>query len=116
MSLRHARTAMLSTLLMAIVCGGCSKQLVGNWKTDPEPRDEPYYISSATFKDDGTYSAVAKHNNDITPLKGTYEFDGMHLKLKTPGKPDRQYGATYMMMGPKLVLKADGKKVTMKKQ
>src|SRR5262245_58671083 len=116
MTTRTTRALMMSALL-AVICVGCSKQIVGNWKTEPEPTGEPFYISSATFKEDGTYSAIAKHNSEITPFTGKYEFDGMHLKLMTPGKPDRKYGATYMMVGPKLELKSpEGKKVTMKKQ
>jgi len=114
--MKRIQRTLVAGVALAIFCCGCSKTIVGNWKTDPEPQNEPFYITSATFKDDGSYSAVARSNSQMLPLKGTYEFDGMHLKLKTPGKPDRSYSASYMMVGPTLKLTSDGKKITMKKQ
>jgi hypothetical protein len=97
-------------------CGACSQTLVGNWKTDPEPKGESFYITNAQFKDDGSYTAIARQGDENVRLAGTYEFNGMNLKLVTPGKPERNYKATYLMMGPTLELTQDGKKISMKKQ
>lgn len=107
--------AMPALGFLVLACG-CSQAIVGTWKTDPEPKDEAFYITNAQFKDDGSYTAVAKQGDENVRLAGTYQFDGMNLKLITPGKPERKYGATYMMMGPTLELRQDGKKMTMKKQ
>jgi hypothetical protein len=105
---------------LVFVCGllatGCGGVLVGTWKAEPEPKDMPAYINSATFKSDNTYTAVEKKGEAVEKFAGTYEFNGASLKLKSPGKPDRTYKATYMMMGPKLDLTIGDKKQTLKKQ
>jgi hypothetical protein len=107
--------AMCIIIPVAAALVGCNAALVGTWKTDPLPANEPFVIQSVTFKDDNTYQGSAKEGDQMVRLAGTYEFNGMNLKLKTPGKPDRQYGAT-VIMGKTLELKKDDKKVTMKKQ
>jgi hypothetical protein len=105
---------MLLGLMM--LAGGCSSALVGTWKTDPVPEGESFVITNATFKDDSTYTASARQGDQNIRLAGTYEFDGFGLKLKTPGKPERTYGATYNMMMKTLELRSGDKKQVMKKQ
>jgi hypothetical protein len=102
-------------LLCAFLIGGCAGALVGTWKADPEPKDAAAYINSATFKNDNTYTAVEKKGDQVDKFAGTYEFNGFNLKLKSPGKPDRVYSATYVM-GGKLELKSGDKKLMLKKQ
>jgi hypothetical protein len=97
----------LLTAILALTLGGCGGALVGSWKADAAPKDGDFFINTATFRDDGTYTAVAKKGEENVQLVGKYEFDGFHLKLKTPGKPERAYSATYYMNG-KLSI-SDGK-------
>jgi hypothetical protein len=110
-------TATISLLFVfALLTTGCGGALVGTWKAEPEPKDMAAYINSATFKSDNTYTAVEKKGEAVEKFSGTYEFNGASLKLKSPGKPERNYKATYMMMGPKLDLTIGDKKQTLKKQ
>ncbi|RIK68082.1 MAG: hypothetical protein DCC65_04450 [Planctomycetota bacterium] len=96
---------------------GCSSSLVGSWENaDPKADESGFVINNATFKDDGTYVATALNGTETVRLAGKYEFDGFNLVLKTPGKPERKYGATYMMMGPTLELRHDGAKQQLKKK
>jgi hypothetical protein len=111
-------TKILSTLVLILAAGavvGCNTALVGTWKSDPMPKDEAFALQQVTFKDDNTYTASAKEAEQSVRLAGTYEFNGFNLKLKTPGKPDRAYGAA-VYMGRTLELKKDNKSITMKKQ
>jgi hypothetical protein len=95
---------------------GCSGMLVGTWKSEAPPKDSDFYINTVTFRDDGTYSAVGKKGEENVQLAGKYEYNGFNLKLKSPGKPERSYGAMYVMIGSKLELKSGNSKQTMKKQ
>lgn len=109
------RLASLIVIVAAAAVVGCNGALVGTWKSDPMPKDEGFAIQQVTFKSDNTYTATAKEGEQNIRMAGTYEFNGMNLKLKTPGKPDRAYGAM-VVMGKTLELKKDNKKVSMKKQ
>ncbi len=102
---------------IGVMTTGCSSSLVGTWE-NPEPKADAgdFVINNATFKDDGTYVASARKGDETIRLAGTYEFDGFHLKLKTPGKPQRNYNATYMMMGPTLDLRDGDMKQSLKKK
>jgi len=113
---RPFRTQTILTLLaLALLTTGCSGLLVGTWKAESQPKDQPFYIKSATFKDDNTYTAIAKSGEDVRKLAGAYDFNGASLKLKTAGKPDRVYKAMYIMGGT-LKLTSDDKEQTLKKQ
>ena len=107
-------TSLLLMLAIAAVAG-CNSALVGTWKSDPPPKEEGFAIQQVTFRNDNTYAATAREGPQNVSFAGTYEFNGMQLKLKTPGKPDRAYGAM-VVMGRTLELKKDNQKVTMKKQ
>lgn len=110
---KHA--CLVGPLLLVATAVGCSQALVGTWKTDPIPEDESFYIIQAQFKDDGTYDATASKDGETVRLAGTYDFNGSKLTLKTPQKPERVYGAIYVI-GGKLELTSGDKKLVMKKQ
>lgn len=106
----------LGIAFAACACG-CSQALVGTWKTEPVPKDVPNYIVQAKFNKDGTYEAAMRGDAEATtPQKGQYEYNGFSLKLKTPGKTEQVYPATYFIIGDKLQVKQDGKSYMMKKQ
>jgi hypothetical protein len=109
-------TGLLLVVGMAVCATGCSNTLVGTWENASKPEGQAFYLHNATFKDDGTYTASAKQGDENVRLAGTYEFDGFNLKLKTPGKPERKYGATYVMAGPTLELKNGSNKQSLKKK
>jgi hypothetical protein len=113
---RHLRNAAcLTVLAAALLATGCNGMLVGTWKAEAEPKDSPFYYKSQTYKDDNTYTALAKKGDEVVKLAGTYDFNGTSLTFKTPGKPDRVYKAMYIL-GGKLELKSDDLKQTLKKQ
>lgn len=105
--------------LLALACfvipAGCNSPLVGSWRADPAPEDESFFINTARFKDDDTFTAVAKRGEDDIMLAGAYDFNGFKLTLKSAGKTPRVYPATYYLNGT-LELTVDGKKYKMKKQ
>lgn len=107
--------AVVCVLGAVLLSTGCNSVLVGTWKATEEPKGEGFALTTATFKDDGTYTAMAKRADETVKLAGTYDFNGAKLKLKTPGKPDRDYGATFILGGT-LDLRSDGQKQTLKKQ
>lgn len=112
------RGACVSCLLVVgALAGGCSSQLVGSWENaDPKAEGADLVINNATFKDNGDFVASAISGTESVRLAGKYEYDGFNLILKTPGKPERKYSATYMMMGPTLELSQDGVKQKLKKK
>ncbi len=107
--------ALIFTFACAIMATGCNQALHGTWKYEGEPEKEAFVITTATFKDDNTCTAIARKGDDLQKLAGTYEFNGFHLKIKQPGKPDRDYDAT-IWMGTTLNIKSNGKSQTLKKQ
>ncbi|HUN82107.1 MAG TPA: hypothetical protein VMV81_11440 [Phycisphaerae bacterium] len=111
----RSKLSLLVVIACAAAVAGCNGALVGTWKADPMPKDDAFAIQQVTFKSDNTYTATAKEGDQSIRLAGTYDFNGMSLKLKTPGKPDHTYGAM-VVMGKTLELKKDNKKVSMKKQ
>ena len=103
-------------LAVAVCACGCGQALVGTWKAEPAPKDVANYIVQAKFNKDGTYEATMKGDAEATtPQKGQYEYNGFSLKLKTPGKTEQVYPATYIV-GDKLQVKQSGKSYMMKKQ
>lgn len=112
--LRFRTPVMAIVVVVVAMAAGCNGALVGSWKADPEPKDMPAYIGSASFKNDNTYTVVEKKGEAVEKFAGTYEFNGFSLKLKSPGKPDRVYKA--MNVFGKLELTVGDKKQTLKKQ
>jgi hypothetical protein len=116
MNANRWRVAMMALcLVVAPALTACSAVLHGTWKTDPVPEDESFYIIQAEFDDQGTFQATAKREGEVVRLAGAYDFNGFSLKIRRPGKPDREYQATYLL-GGKLWLGSGDKKLVMKKQ
>ncbi|MFH1418820.1 MAG: hypothetical protein ABII12_11125 [Planctomycetota bacterium] len=101
--------------VFALMATGCNAVLVGSWKTEGEPKDQPFY-KSMTFKDDNTYTAIAKTGDEVSKDAGTFDFDGASLKLKTPGQSECTYKASYNAFTSALVIQSGDKKQTFKKQ
>ena len=78
---------------------GCNSTLVGSWRADPAPADGAFFINTARFKDDDTFTAVAKRGEDDIMLAGAYDFNGFKLTLKSAGKAPRVYPAAYYLNG-----------------
>ncbi|MEE8384821.1 MAG: hypothetical protein V3S01_02760 [Dehalococcoidia bacterium] len=113
---RWRRVAVVALgLIVAPALTACSAVLHGTWKTDPVPEDESFYIIQAEFDDQGTFRATAKREGEVVRLAGAYDYNGFTLRIRRPGKPDREYPATYLL-GGKLRLRSGDKKLTMKKQ
>jgi len=106
---------MLLVLAACSIPTGCNSMLVGSWKADPAPEDGSFFINTARFKDDDTFTAVAKRGEDNIMLAGGYDFNGFKLTLKSAGKTPRIYQAVYYLNGT-LKLTVDGKKYSLKKQ
>lgn len=112
----NARLVTLCLAGLGFLVTGCSNSLVGTWENSGKTEGQKFTIVNATFKDNGTYVASAKEGDESVRLAGTYEFDGFNLKLKAPGKPERKYGATYVMMGPSLEIRDGADKQVLKKK
>ena len=104
------------TLIVGALSTGCGSMLVGAWENTGKADDAAFFIESATFKDDGSYVASARKGEDPVRLAGKYNFDGFNLKLQQAGKPERTYGATYIMAGPTLEIRDGKTKQTLKKK
>ena len=117
MTRKLAHWAVRTLLVLAVftVPAGCNSPLVGSWRADPAPEDESFFINTARFKDDDTFTAVAKRGENDIMLAGAYDFNGFKLTLKSAGKTPRVYPAVYYLNGT-LELTVDGKKYRMKKQ
>ena len=111
----RSSTAFLAVIPILAILSGCSSLLVGDWRAAPAPDDADLYINTTKFKSDGTYTAIAKRSGEDVLLAGHYEFDGFNLKLKSPGKEERVYRASYLI-GHKLALTVGEKKYILKKQ
>ena len=108
---------LIVTLCLAIApLVGCSSSLVGSWSPDPaNDGDADGWFRQVQFKKDGTFNAISRQHGESVPSSGKYEFDGFNLMLKSPGRPERSYRATYIM-GGKLELKDGDRRQTLKKQ
>ncbi len=117
MTLKLARWSVRTLLVLAAfsIPAGCNSALVGSWKADTPPEGESLFINTARFKDDDTFTAVAKRGEDDIMLAGGYDFNGFKLTLKSAGKTPRVYPAAYYLNGT-LELTVDGKKYKMKQQ
>ncbi len=110
-----ARALMILAVPALIV--GCGGVLVGSWKASTSAKGADFHINSVKFKDDGTYTAVARKGDKDEKLGGTYEFNGFQLKLAGRGKKaGREYGAMVNSFTKTLELSKDGKKQVLKKQ
>ena len=104
-------------IVLGFVCifgTGCSSTLVGAWAPTAETVQEGQF-SSIQFRDDGSFSAVTQREGAESLLTGKYDFDGMSLTLKPPGKAAKSFRATYVMGGT-LDLKGEGVQQTLKKK
>ncbi len=99
----------------ALMATGCNAVLVGSWKSADEPKDQAFY-KTMTFKDDNTYTAIAKKGDEVSKDAGTFDFNGASLKLKTPGQKERDFQASFNSFTKSLELKSGDKKQTFKKQ
>lgn len=101
----HRRIAACMGLLL-MGAAGCASTVVGAWgPATPDVAEGQF--SSMQFRDDGSFSAVTVRGGEEALLSGKYDFDGVSLTLKPPGKAEKRYRATYIM-GGELQLNGDG--------
>lgn len=110
--------SMLVLLVLALPClvAGCASSLVGDWKIENAPPSDELYISHIRFRDDGSYTGVARvKGQDPVLLDGNYNFNGFKLRLKRLGKQDHVYPATFIV-GGKLQIRDGSTQYMLKKQ
>jgi hypothetical protein len=73
---------------------GCQGVIQGNWHmVEAIPNREVFSIDNVTFRPDGTYSATTTVEGMTTDEKGTYDFNGVKLKLRPQAGGQRTYPA-----------------------
>jgi uncharacterized protein with FMN-binding domain len=102
---------------LILALSGCSKALVGTWRTenvDPPEASKHFQLAKVTFNDDGTYQASATYGGKSHQDSGEFKFDGFKLSLETKDRGTRTYGATYNAFTNKLTMtsKHEGQKIT----
>ena len=113
---RRLAPCLFCIVLPALVAAsGCSSTLVGSWSSDPNATSSETIFRQVQFKKDGTFNAVSQESGRSMPSSGKYEFDGFTLILRSAGKPERAYKATYVV-GGKLELRNGEQRQTLRRQ
>ena len=114
-SSRAARISGLLALLLALPgLGGCGVSVVGHWQmVTAVPNKDVFCFDDASFRRDGTFSAIYTFEGKTTLETGTYDFNGFKLILQPQAGGRRSYSA--MQRFGKLEIKAGQYKVVLKK-
>jgi len=93
---------------VALLLGGCRSALVGDWHlVEAVPSREVFSIDNASFRADGTFSATSTIEGLTANERGTYDFNGVKLKLRPQAGGQRTYSATLKLNRLELL---DGKR------
>jgi hypothetical protein len=83
------RSAALTGLLWLV---GCQGAVYGDWYlVDAKPNRQTFAIDNATFNRDSTYSATTTIEGVTNVEKGTYDFDGIKLRMRPQAGGQRTY-------------------------
>ncbi len=75
--------------------GGCRGAIAGDWRlVEAVPNREVFSLDNVSFHHDGTFSATSTIEGLTTAERGTYDFNGMKLKLRPQAGGQRTYSAT----------------------
>ena len=86
---RASRYAGLGVILLL---AGCQGAVIGDWYlVQAKPNRQTFSIDHATFRRDATYAAIVTIEGVTNDEKGTYDFDGMKLRLRPQGGGQRSY-------------------------
>jgi hypothetical protein len=87
-------TAGLVCLLALPLLAGCRGAIVGDWHlVEAVPNREVFAIDGASFRRDGTFSATTTIEGLTASERGTYDFNGIKLKLRPQAGGQRTYSA-----------------------
>ena len=108
------RMTLVGVCLLALA--GCGKMLVGQWRgVDVTGGDKSKFgFGIMEFNEDGTFKGVATFDGEKEPLAGTYNFDGLKLKLNTQ-ETERVYWSTYNMFSKSLTIEHDDLKARLER-
>jgi hypothetical protein len=77
-----------ATLMLA----GCQGAVIGDWYlVEAKPNRQTFSIDNATFRSDATYAATVTIEGVTNDEKGTYDFDGMKLRMRPQAGGQRSY-------------------------
>ena len=78
--------------LLLPLLSGCGGAIVGDWHmVEAVPNRDVFSIDHASFRRDGTFSAVTTIEGLTTKETGTYKFTGFKLKLRLDAGGQRTY-------------------------
>ncbi len=96
------------TCAALLLLGGCRGAIVGDWHlVEAVPNREVFSIDNASFRKDGTFSATTTIEGLTTSERGTFDFNGIKLKLRPQAGGQRTYSATLKLNRLELL---DGKR------
>ena len=113
-----SRAAIIGGLLALLPAlpglSGCGVSVVGHWQmVTTVPNKEVFCIDNASFRRDGTFSALYTFEGKTTLETGTYKFNSFKLILQPQAGGRRSYSAVQRL--GKLEIKAGQYKVVLKK-
>ncbi len=86
--------AALACVLLPLL-GGCRTAVAGDWRlVEAVPNREVFSLDNVSFHRDGTFAATSTIEGLTTSDRGTYDFDGIKLKLRPQAGGQRTYNAT----------------------
>jgi hypothetical protein len=111
---RRATPWITGLVVLMPLLGGCRGALVGDWHlVEAIPNREVFSLDNATFRRDGTFSAVTTIEGMTTAEQGQYDFNGFKLKLRPRAGGQRAYLASVRM--GRLELADGSRKVVLQK-
>jgi hypothetical protein len=77
---------------LLLLLGGCQGAVQGDWYlVAAKPNRQTFSIDNATFRPDGTYAATMTLEGVTNNEKGTYDFDGIKLRMRPQAGGQRAY-------------------------
>lgn len=114
---RRATPWITGLFVLMPLLGGCRGALVGDWRlVEAVPNREVFSLDHATFRRDGTFSAVTTIEGMTTSEQGQFDFNGFKLRLRPQAGGQRAYLANVRMGrleladGPRKVVLQKGKR------
>jgi len=91
--MRHLSSIGLGAVTLGLLLlAGCQGAVIGDWYlVQAKPNKHTFSIDNATFRRDATYAATVTIEGVTNQEKGTYDFDGMKLRMRPQGGGQRSY-------------------------
>ena len=82
---------------LIVLLAGCQGMVIGDWYlVTAKPNKQTFSIDNATFRRDATYAATVTIEGVTNNEKGTYDVDGMKLRMRPQGGGQRSYTVQFL--------------------